>query len=194
MAIGFKETQPAVVQAVDRAHKQDILIFSAASNERKLDDVCCPANVTDQVFGVFSTNAGICESRSLNPAPLGESFAIFGEGVEVEEVHPLRRGTSYSTSVAAGLAAALLDFSRQDRGEDDGTILSRLGSRPHMHGVFREMAKTDNGYLCLQPWSLLKSGDALAMAPKEVARKKQREWIRGTIERLLQPNKLRRAG
>ncbi|KAK0753522.1 hypothetical protein B0T18DRAFT_424063 [Schizothecium vesticola] len=194
MAIGFKEEQGPVVQAVDRAHKQGILIFSAASNERKFDDVYCPANVTDQVFGVFSTDAGICESRSLNPAPLPESFAVFGEGVEVEEGHPLRRGTSYSTSVAAGLAAALLDFSRQDRAEDDRSILSRLGSRPHMQGLFREMAVADNGYLCLRPWSLLKSEDTLAMAPKEAARKQQRVWIRGTIERLLQPKTLRRAG
>lgn len=188
MAIGFQDEQSAVVQAINRAYKQGILVFSAASNERRLDDVYCPANVTDQVFGIFSTDAGICQSSSLNPAPLPESFAIFGEGVEVEEGHPLRRGTSYSTSMAAGLAAALLDFSRQDRDKDDGSIITRLGSRPHMQGVFHEMAKVDNGYLCLQPWSLLKRED------KAVTRERQREWIRGTIERVLQPNKLRRAG
>ncbi|KAK1706680.1 hypothetical protein BDP67DRAFT_582282 [Colletotrichum lupini] len=188
MAIGFKLEQDAVVKAVGRAHTQGILIFSAASNNRRVDDVCCPANMAEQVFAIFSTDAGICQSRSLNPAPLPGTwnFAIFGEGVEVKEGRPLRSGTSYSTSVAAGLAALLLDFSRQDRDENDGSIFSRLGSRPYMQSVFREMAVTDNEYLCLRPWKLLKTG--------EVPRKQQRDWIRGTIERLLQPNQLRRAG
>ncbi|KAK1528597.1 extracellular alkaline serine protease [Colletotrichum costaricense] len=191
MAIGFQVAQKAIVEAIRRAHTQGILIFSAASNKGRLENVYCPANMIEEVFGIFSTNAGIYHSSSLNPAPLPESFAVFGENIELEEGLPLCRGTSYSTSVAAGLAAALLDFSRQDRAKDDESILSQLGSRPHMRSVFREMAVMPRKeYLCLQPWSLLKS----ATASEKVPRDQQRDWIRGSIERWLEPNWLLRAG
>ncbi|KAK0375213.1 extracellular alkaline serine protease [Colletotrichum limetticola] len=186
-----KVAQKAIVEAIRRAHTQGILIFSAASNEGRLENVYCPANMIEEVFGIFSTNASIYHSSSLNPAPLPESFAVFGENIELEEGLPLYRGTSYSTSVAAGLAAALLDFSRQDRAKDDESTLSQLGSRPHMRSVFREMAVMPRKeYLCLQPWSLLKS----ATASKKVPRDQQRDWIRGSIERWLEPNWLLRAG
>ncbi|KAL8364202.1 hypothetical protein RB601_009781 [Gaeumannomyces tritici] len=186
MAIGFEKEQIAVVEAIGRAHKKDILIFSAASNRGNLDNVCCPANLINQVFGICSTNARNCPSGELNPEPLHNSFAIFGENVEVVEDGELRCGTSYSTSIAAGLAATLLDFSRQDRVKDDRSMLSRLNSHLHMWHVFRKMSKYKDGYYCLRPWVLLKTDDLYGV-------EEQRAWIRGTIERVLQPENLGQA-
>lgn len=186
MAIGFENEHQPLVEAIGRAHARGILIFSAASNGRNIDPVYCPAIITDQVFGMFSTNAGVRESTSINPSPLDASvsFAIFGEDVEIHEDGPLLKGTSYSTSIGAGVAAALLDFSRQGH---DGNIgrLSGLRGRQQMKRVLLEMSTPDGNYKCIRPWSLLKT-DARQAEDRSV----QREWIRGTIERLLQPENL----
>ncbi len=195
MAIGFGNEQKPVNEAIGRAHSKGILIFSAATNGRNVDPIYCPAILTDQVFGIFSTDAGIRESRSLNPSAQDQdSFAIFGEDVELpwEENgrRLLVRGTSYSTSIAAGLAALLLDFSRQeqkpDKSESDVPDLSTLKERRKMKRAFLYMADRDGSYCCLRPWKLLNdkfmSG---TWSSREDVRGKQRKWIRGTVERLL---------
>ncbi|KAK7992358.1 arabinosidase [Apiospora saccharicola] len=58
----------AVESAVRRAKAKAILIFSAASNQRNMDEIYCPANLDDCVFGIFAANAGNRESRDLNPS------------------------------------------------------------------------------------------------------------------------------
>jgi hypothetical protein len=195
MAIGFEKTQQPLAEAILRAHGKGILIFSAASNGRNVDPVYCPAIFTDQVFGIFSTDAGIRESRSLNPSPLDpeNSFAIFGEDVEPPygDGGPMVRGTSYSTSIAAGLAAALLDFSRQEMEKPGAPDLSRLKRRQQMKRVFREMANRGNGYYCIRPWKLLSPDLTYEVCgTRAEMRKRQRKWIRGSIERLLPEEKL----
>lgn len=115
LALGFKSEQPALVDVIDRAHARGILVFSAASNGQNFDAIYCPAIITHQVFCIFAADAGGREARSLNPSPAHRScnFAIFGEHVEVNEGNLLVTGTSYATAIATGLAAALLDFTRQ---------------------------------------------------------------------------------
>ncbi|KAM0523306.1 hypothetical protein ACHAPE_001801 [Trichoderma viride] len=192
MALGFEREQQLVNEAIDRAYKSGILIFAAASNDRNFSSVYCPAILTEQVFGIFSTNAGIRESPSLNPSPIGgDNFAIFGENIELSEGGPLVQGTSYSTSIAAGLAAMLLDFVHQEADIHRMREFSNLKKKPGMRMVFREMAKPDNGYLCIRPWKLLMSDRGSAGYTEEVdIRREQREWIRGTIVRLLQSERL----
>lgn len=184
MALGFKEYQPEIAKAITRARSKQILIFSAASNSQNMESIYFPAKDHHRVFGIFSTNAGIRESRDLNPSPddRQHSLAIFGEGIEIAEDKPLLSGTSYSTSIAAGLAGMLLDFSRQETDKKDVPDISRLSNMEVMMKVFLEMAResSDGRYKCIRPWDLLKSGMDMNMH-----REKQREWIRGTIERLL---------
>ncbi len=188
MALGFKKYQPDIAQAITRARGAQILIFSAASNAQNMDGIYFPAKDYHQVFGIFSTNGGNRESTELNPSPDGRQhcFAIFGDGIELAEDAPLVRGTSYSTSIAAGLAAMLLDFSRQELDEAD---LSRLREMAAMAGVFVEITSesSDGKYKCIRPWDLLKRGlRPTNSAVTDEQRKEQREWIRGTIERLLE--------
>ncbi|KLO86455.1 Uncharacterized protein LW93_11231 [Fusarium fujikuroi] len=182
MALGFEEYQPEIAKAIARARSTQILIFSAASNSQNMKRIYFPAKDHYQVFGIFSTNAGNRESRDLNPSPdeRQHSFAIFGEGIEIAEDKPLLSGSSYSTSIAAGLAGMLLDFSRQETDKEDVPDMSRLRDMEVMTRIFLEMAResSDGKYKCIRPWDLLKSG-------KDIHRAKQREWIRGTIERLL---------
>lgn len=192
MALGFESEQQPVIDAIDRAYHKGILIFAAASNGRNLSPVYCPAILTDKVFGMFSTDAGIRESRSLNPSPIGgDNFAIFGEDVEVSEGGPLVQGTSYSTSIAAGLAAMLLDFVCQEADEQMIRELSNLKSKQGMTAIFQEMAESDNNYWCIQPWRLLKDDiDCDNHMDGDHVRNQEREWIRGTMARLLNPKKL----
>ncbi|KAF5589875.1 serine threonine kinase, partial [Fusarium pseudocircinatum] len=130
MALGFKEYQPEIAKAITRARSKQILIFSAASNSQNMESIYFPAKDHHHVFGIFSTNAGNRESRDFNPSPDDRqySLAIFGEGVEIAEDKPLLSGTSYSTSIAAGLAGMLLDFSRQETDKKDVPDISRLSN------------------------------------------------------------------
>lgn len=187
MAIGFEKEQPALVEAISRAHAHGILIFSAASNARNIGPVYCPAIITDKVFGMFSTNAGIRESSSINPSPMADpaNLAIFGENVEIDESGPLVTGTSLSTSIAAGVAALVLDFSRQGHNSAMSSTLLSVRGRQQIKRVLLEMSSGDAGYNCICPWSLLHSG-----AEYVNNRRAQRDWIRGTIERLMQPANL----
>ncbi|KAF4448404.1 serine/threonine protein kinase [Fusarium austroafricanum] len=182
MALGFRPYQPEIAKAIARARTKQILIFSAASNSQNMERIYYPAKDHHQVFGIFSTNAGNRESRDLNPSPddRQHSLAIFGEGVEIAEDKPLLSGTSYSTSIAAGLAGMLLDFSRQETDKRDVPDVSMLKHMDVMMKVFLEMAResSDGRYKCIRPWDLLKSGT-------DVHRAEQRKWIRGTIERLI---------
>ncbi|TRX88535.1 hypothetical protein FHL15_010574 [Xylaria flabelliformis] len=193
MAIGFEHKQMSIVDAVDRAHRKGIHLFSAASNSGNLGSMYCPAILTEQVFGIFSTDAVIRESRSLNPSPLDpDSFAIFGENVQLfSEEGPLVRGTSYSTSIAAGLAATLLDFAKQETDKPGFPELSELRKRQQLKRVFREMSRPDGRYHCIRPWKLLNDDNMHEGSRADRnARREQREWIRGTIKRVLQPEKL----
>lgn len=186
MALGFQSRQQPVVDAIDREYRRGILIFAAASNGRNLSSVYYPAILTDEVFCIYSTNAGIRESRSLNPSRIrGDNFAIFGEDVELKEEGPLVQGTSYSTSIAAGLAAALLDFVRQEADIDELRDLSDLQKKQGMEKIFGAMTIFDNKYSCIQPWKLLK--DSAGYIGDDHAREQERKWIRGTIMRLLRP-------
>lgn len=191
MAIGFNDYQREVATAISRARAKQILVFSAVSNAQNMDSILFPAKDHGQVLGMFSTNGGNRESRDINPSPddRPHSLAIFGEGVEIAEDLPLVTGTSYSTSIAAGLAATLLDFSRQETDREDISDISRLEEMGVMTMVFLEMAResSDGRYKCIRPWDLLKSQlrsrDEITTSTQ---RKNQREWIRGTIERLIE--------
>lgn len=191
MALGFRAYLPGVANAITRARAKQILIFSAVSNTQNMDRIYFPARDHEQVLGIFSTNSGNRESGDINPSPDNRphSFAIFGQGIEITENLPLVSGTSYSTSIAAGLAALILDFSRQNATNKNTADFSRLVEMRGMTKVLLAMAEEsgDGKYRCLRPWDLLNSQLMCGSGVERNAyRSKQREWIWGTIERLLE--------
>ncbi|TQN66001.1 Subtilisin [Colletotrichum shisoi] len=115
MAIGFATEVPELKTVLKKAFAANILVFAAASNHNNMSGVVYPARWGECVFGVFSTNAGAKNSREINPTGRGrdENFAILGEGIKVL-TGETRKGTSYSTAIACGLAARLLDFVKQN--------------------------------------------------------------------------------
>ncbi|KAF6514081.1 hypothetical protein HZS61_006337 [Fusarium oxysporum f. sp. conglutinans] len=116
MALGSKEYEPEIAIAIAKARAHQILILSANSSSRNMEHIHIPAKDHHQVSGILSTNGVNRESRDLNPYPddRQHSPGMFGEDIEIAEDKPLKRGTSYSTSIAASLAAMLLDSSRQE--------------------------------------------------------------------------------
>ncbi|KAF9774635.1 hypothetical protein IL306_007358 [Fusarium sp. DS 682] len=58
LALGFKDYQPKIANAIARARAKQILIFSAASNSQNMARIYFPAKDHRQVFGIFCTNAG----------------------------------------------------------------------------------------------------------------------------------------
>ncbi|KAH6887070.1 hypothetical protein B0T10DRAFT_549926 [Thelonectria olida] len=192
MAIGFDEHQTAIEQAVRKARLSGILIFSAASNKRNASEIYCPANIHDCVFGVFVANSQNTKATDFNPTMSLDSrrdnFAIFGEHVEWQESQPLVRGASYATSIAAGLVALLLQFSRQAQDGDRFIDLTSLKDMTRMATVLRMISKKDGSCDCICPLRLLKDEYKVRdwdLVHRAKMRKNQRDWIRAKIEQAL---------
>ncbi|KAI6774851.1 hypothetical protein HG530_001609 [Fusarium avenaceum] len=132
ISAGFPNYSKELDDAVTKAKSMGVLVIAAASNWQNVRSVAFPARHNLTTMCIYSTNTGNQGSR-FNPEPRDDSpnLAILGEGFQ----HPDQRrnkpltGTSMATAVAAGLAAAIIDFSRQKdnkasifRGEDVGKL------------------------------------------------------------------------
>ncbi|KAF4435106.1 hypothetical protein FACUT_7407 [Fusarium acutatum] len=116
ISAGFRNYSRELDEAVTKAKAAGILVIAAASNWQNTNTVAFPARHNLSTICIYSTNTGN-QSSSFNPEPRADTqnFAILGEGFQ----HPDQRrnermgGTSMATAVAAGLAARIVDFSRQ---------------------------------------------------------------------------------
>jgi hypothetical protein len=167
MPSGFTTASKEIDEAISIAMYAKTLIFAAASNLSNFTSIAFPARLfqTFRLFCMFSTNAGAKPTCYFNPAAHKKAtynFAILGEGIQVPPIHngaiqnPLS-GTSFSTIVAAGVAAKIIDFSGHPdvRGKiDDVEALCQVEG---MSEVFAQMVSAvDNSYHCLTPWKLLR--------------------------------------
>ncbi|KAL9573512.1 hypothetical protein ACKAV7_002056 [Fusarium commune] len=116
ISAGFRNYSKELDDAVTRAKAAGVLVIAAASNWQNTNTVAFPARHNLSTICIYSTNTGN-QSSSFNPEPRADTqnFAILGEGFQ----HPDQRrnermsGTSMATAVAAGIAARIVDFSRQ---------------------------------------------------------------------------------
>ena len=159
LACGFDNDYEDIRCAIHEAKPHNVLFFAAASNDGNMDPVTFPARMVGDVICIFSSN-GMIKPSPFNPAPLRRSFnfAILGEEVERFDVPGSQerdRGTSIATFIAAGIAALVLDFSMQEDCRDRIENQKLLNSIEGMSAVFEKMAKEDQGYLCIAPWSVL---------------------------------------
>jgi hypothetical protein len=134
-----------------------VLVIAAAGNRDHCERVVFPARMS-RVMCTFATTARNYVPRHLNPNPLELSynFGILGVGIRPEgwDTAPLT-GTSYAAAIAAGLAAMLLDFSRQSVPLWERKL--NLEGHEKMRFIFNELARDnmDQGYRCIVPWRLL---------------------------------------
>ncbi|KAF4554640.1 Hypothetical protein D9617_4g003950 [Elsinoe fawcettii] len=111
----WKKVNDAIHDAVG-LRKGRILFFAAAGNDGHAQgDIMFPAQ-NHHVIPVFGTDVTGAYLETLNPAIEPDGPAIFGTlahevpcaGLEAVG-EQIKTGTSYSTAIAAGLAASLLE-------------------------------------------------------------------------------------
>jgi hypothetical protein len=116
------------------------------------------------VFSVFATDASMKPSLAFNPEAIrGEgNFAFLGQDIrgQVPDNEPFNvSGTSIAAAVATGVAASLLDFSRQRICRD---FMGNIGNMAAMSKIFSLMSVPDHGYDCVVPWRVLGLTDAMS--------------------------------
>lgn len=157
MACGFFEEDATLYNKVREA-SCTMLLIAAPTNEGNKHNILYPAAYEDVVLPMFATDGNVKKS-DLNPSkgPGSYNFAILGE--DIKNVHnEVNSGTSYSTAIAAGFAARLLDFSRHSDTEVEfGDKAQKLKSKRGFMGVLVSMAvwTIDDPFHCVRPWDLL---------------------------------------
>lgn len=174
-------------KAIKRVASDGTLVFAAASNFGNIRQVTFPARMQDVVC-MYCTDGRAKVSPSINPAPQtskSKNFAILGEGVMVPpSIGQRLTGTSVATSIAAGLAGRLLDFSRQIDGQQRIRCVGNLASVEGISAVFSHMAKgaQDYKYNCVVPGRLLQHLDD--DLERKVKRKRICETLSGALENI----------
>ncbi|KAI1823014.1 hypothetical protein F4861DRAFT_352909 [Xylaria intraflava] len=185
ISAGFQEESPRLEEAVRKANAKGKLIFASASNWGNVNRVAFPARHSSTIC-IYSTNTADNPS-DFNPGPQqnSDNFALIGEGWQ-SHVDPKKyeKGTSMATAAAAGLAALILDFSRQrdNRGTFWGGQVRQVSS---MAAIFHAISKPAGGFRCVEPRYLLKDYGFTPATASDVARPSQeelRDWVKYKIE------------
>ncbi|KAG5761597.1 hypothetical protein H9Q72_010283 [Fusarium xylarioides] len=183
ISAGFRSYSKELDDAVTRAKAAGVLVIAAASNWQNTNTVAFPARHNLSTMCIYSTNTGN-QSSSFNPEPRADTpnFAIIGEGFQ----HPDQRrnermsGTSMATAVAAGLAARIVDFSRQKDNKASIFRAQDVGKLPGMLSIFSTLSKPAGNLRYISPLELLPLRHG---ASREADRQRVREVLSQAMER-----------
>jgi subtilisin family serine protease len=165
MYFGFDRNHRDLERAINQAIAKGVIVFAAASNSGQLGKITFPARMS-QVIQINSAD-GNGNPSAFNPPPNSytDNFSTLGEAVNsawplyLEERGTRRQsGTSVATSIAAGIAALILQYSRQHAEMLSPSILQRLASPDGMRAIFRYMSAERGIYANIVPWKLLGTG------------------------------------
>ena len=154
----------------------DLLIFAAASNYgNRYGGIPYPARYHDHVFCMFSCSGNYKETTTTNPRAdqyNRDNFAMLGEDVDILPGQVLS-GSSIATALAAGFAARIVDFTRQQETivamQDMGYDAAQVATRENMQAVFRRLSQPDGQYSCIAPERLWQLGSQLeSQGPRRV--------------------------
>lgn len=131
MSFGYKEVIPKIQDAIAHACSQRVIMLAAAANYGGNHKIAYPANQTESVICIHSTDGNGTPSSFTPPASDSDmNFAVLGEAVQSawpKALPPIRRipplppygkttlrkaGTSFATPIAAGIAATLLHYAK----------------------------------------------------------------------------------
>ncbi|KAG5808895.1 hypothetical protein H9Q74_006440 [Fusarium xylarioides] len=183
ISAGFRNYSKELDDAVTKAKAAGVLVIAAASNWQNTNTVAFPARHNLSTMCIYSTNTGN-QSSSFNPEPRADTqnFAIIGEGFQ----HPDQRrnermsGTSMATAVAAGLAARIVDFSRQKDNKASIFRAQDVGKLPGMLSIFSTLSKPAGNLRYVSPLELLPLRHGVS---QEADRQRVREVLSQAMER-----------
>ncbi|KAF5606589.1 uncharacterized protein FSUBG_5988 [Fusarium subglutinans] len=183
ISAGFRNYSKELDEAVTKAKAAGVLVIAAASNWQNTNTVAFPARHNLSTMCIYSTNTGN-QSSSFNPEPRvdTQNFAILGEGFQ----HPDQRrnermsGTSMATAVAAGLAARIIDFSRQKDNKASIFRAQDVGKLPGMLSIFSTISKPAGNLRYISPLELLPLRHGVS---READRQRVREVLSQAMER-----------
>jgi hypothetical protein len=112
-----------------------------------------------------------------------DNFASLGCNVELDSYKELLDGTSVATPLAAGLAAKILDFSRQSDSRKAGCDEEHVRTRPGMRAILKKISRDDGLFRCISPSLLWQH--PLAPKNKDPSRDQIREQIQEVIKEAL---------
>ncbi|KAM0210275.1 hypothetical protein ACHAQD_010791 [Fusarium lateritium] len=172
MSFGIREYHELMSLAVSNALNSRTLLFAAASNDGANLARAFPAQYPS-VFCIHSTD-GNGNPSAFNPtaSETDVNFSLLGESVSSHwpaglNGHPqsvnVMSGTSVATPIAAGLAASVLSFVRQQDQQiavEDESLGSWLKRDNSMDAVFKSMVRQRRGagYDYITPHVLFDSG------------------------------------
>lgn len=182
ISAAINETK-SIYEAIDKAEGQGIIVFAAASNNGANTPRAFPASM-DKVLAIHATD-GYGKSSNMNPNPLEDSpnFSTLGESIPspLKEGELLPSGTSFSTPIAAGMAANILTLVEacfDGSEEDDERLRDRAFKREGMGRIFKKAAsRGPDGYRYVCP--------GMVGCPGKVKRGKMashREWFREALD------------
>lgn len=165
MSFGIREHSDSMKNAISNASNNKTLLFAAASNDGGNFGRSFPANYPS-VFCIHSTD-GQGNPSSFNPTAHERdvNFSLLGEHVSShwpagkrghnDNVNVLS-GTSVATPIAAGLAALVLSFVRQQErdniAQEQNQLLGPwLKDHQSMDLVFQKMVKRRRDYDYITP-------------------------------------------
>ncbi|KAL7936385.1 hypothetical protein V8C35DRAFT_320762 [Trichoderma chlorosporum] len=159
MSFGIREHHDGMRRAISNALHKDTLLFAAASNDGANLGRAFPAKYPG-VFCIHSTDGNgnpsafnpTADDKDVNFSLLGENVLShwpFGIKDHKDSVKSIS-GTSVATPIAAGLAAAILSFVRQQEHKlvpagDDKLLGTWLKEAHSMNEVFKSMVKQTRG-------------------------------------------------
>jgi hypothetical protein len=171
MSFGLEKHDNEIQDAILTAYQQNIIMFSAASNQGGNFSVKYPAK-RNEVLCIYSTD-GMGVPSGFNPTKMkteGHHFAILGEAVKSawpktvgSGSAPSQRmsGTSFAVPLAAGTAACILEFAlRNGMKTSHEDLYKKLRSRQGMYIIFSELlSEKRNQFHYIHPWMLFPVGD-----------------------------------